>query len=125
MKKMLILLIMVLPLTAKADILYSCIEQEVGVVTLSNGAEFPSAITDGNQLYSNLVRDGGDNFTVTLRNGYRLDSGKMKKQPNGSYISIKPHGLTYLKTGDIYLVGETDHPPRYREWTVYKHCVSQ
>lgn len=126
MKIIMAFMLLMLSFSSRAeDILFSCVEQFVGVITLSDGTKLAAPITREEKSYWNLVRDGGDNFTVTLHNGYRLNSGKMKRQPDGSYMSVREDGLTYMKIQGKFLVGETDHQPRYREWSLYKDCVSQ
>ncbi len=121
MQKLLLVFLMFISGASFAKVL-SCTEQFVGVVTLADGTEFPSAITNEEKLYRNTVDDYGDSFVVTLKNGYKLKSGKMVLQENGSLIKIYQGGLTYMKVGDKFLIGETDHEPRYREWSVYKNC---
>lgn len=98
-----------------------CTEQFIGVVTTADGAEFPAEITPEETLYKNLVVDNGDSFIVTLNKGYKLKSGKLKLNSEG-VLESEHNGLTYRKRNGNYYVGETDHEPRYREWSVYKNC---
>ncbi len=121
MQKLLLVFLMLISVDSFAKVL-SCTEQFIGVVTLADGTEFPSAITNEEKLYRNTVEDYGNSFIVVLKNGYKLKSGKMQLQPNGVLIKIYQNGLTYMKVGDKFLIGETEHEPRYREWSVYKNC---